>query len=80
MTHDHETDPELDDVAARLRAERAVPSGAFRGELKRHLRADGQPHLARPDLRRLITAYAGGGAALIAIAAVGLVGLGPFAA
>jgi hypothetical protein len=80
MTHDYETDPELDDVAARLGAERAVPSGAFRGELKRQLLADGQPQLARPDLRRVITAYAGGGAALIAIAAVGLVGVGPFAA
>ena len=80
MTHDYETDAELDEVVARLRTERAVPDAAFRGELKRDLLADGQPHPAPPDLRRLITAYAGGGAALIAIAAVGLVGLGPFAA
>jgi hypothetical protein len=80
MTHDHEFDPELDEVVARLGAERATPGAAFRGELKRHLLADDQPHAAPADLRRVIAAYAGGGAALIAIAAVGLIGVGPFAA
>jgi hypothetical protein len=80
VTHDYEIDPELDEVAARLRAERAVPSGAFRGELRRQLLADGQAHPAPLDLRRRITAYAGAGTVLVAVAAVGLIGVGPFAA
>jgi hypothetical protein len=80
MTHDDEIDPQQDEIVTRLRAERAVPSAAFRGELKRHLLADGRTEPGPTDFRRLITAYAGGGAALIAIAAVGLVGVGPFAA
>jgi hypothetical protein len=80
VTHERDIDPELDEVAARLHAERAVPGGAFRGELRRQLVADEQPDPAPLDLRRRITAYAGAGTALVAIAAVGLVGVGPFAA
>ena len=81
MTHAYETDPELREIAARLEAERAVPRAAFRGELQRHLLPGGEPHPASgPVLRRLIAAYAGAGTALVAIAALGLAGVGPFAA
>jgi hypothetical protein len=79
MTHDYDTDSELQDIAARLEAERAVPHPAFRGDLKRRLLPHGEPHVAPPGLLRLITAYAGTGSVLIAIAALGLAGLGPFA-
>ena len=74
--HDH--DPELEGVASRLEAERPVPRAAFRGELRRHLlgmRRDASPP---QRLRLLITAYAGTGTALLAVAAVGLAGVGPF--
>jgi hypothetical protein len=80
MTHEHEHDPELDGVASRLRAERAVPRPGFRGDLRRRLLADGTPHAAPPGLRRLIAAYASAGTALVAIAAIGVAGVGPFGA
>lgn len=80
MTHDYEPDPELDAIARRLEAERPVPRAAFRGELRRQLLASGRPRTAPQRLRLLIGAYASGGTALLAVAAVGLAGLGPFGA
>jgi len=74
-------DHDLDPIAKLLERERPVPRPAFRGELRRHLL--GQPRArqfmpARPRL--LVGAYGGSGTLLIAIAAVGLLGVGPLAA
>jgi hypothetical protein len=80
MTHDHEHDPELTEVSDRLRTSRAVPRPGFRGALRRRLLADDAPHAAPAGLRRVIAAYAGAGTVLVAIAAVGLAGVGPFGA
>lgn len=81
MMHEHDYDPELDDVAARLEAERPVPRAAFRGDLRRRLMARGRERQSAPArLRLAITAYAGSGTALLAVAAAGLAGIGPFGA
>ena len=69
----------LDRIADRLRAERPVPAPGFRGELRRRLLVGGRPPIAPRRLRLLITAYAGSGAVLMAIAAIGLAGVGPLA-
>jgi hypothetical protein len=74
-------DPELDPVARRLEQERPTPRAAFRGELRRRLLQAADLRSARPQrLRFLIAAYAGSGTVLLAIAALGLAGAGPFAA
>ena len=71
---------EIDPIAERLERERLVPTDAFRGELRRHLAAEAGARPRAPRrLRLLITAYAGRGVVLLAIAAVGLAGVGPFA-
>jgi len=80
MTHEFNSDPDLAQLEVRLEAERPVPRAAFRGELQRRLAAQGASRPATRRLRLLITAYAGSGAALLAIAVVGVVGAGPFAA
>ena len=73
-------DPALDDIASRLEDERPIPSAGFRGELRRGLIARlERDAFAGARLRRLIFAYATSGAALLAVAAVGLAGAGPFA-
>jgi hypothetical protein len=69
----------LDRIADRLRAERPVPAPGFRGELRRRLLVGGRRPIAPRRLRLLITAYAGSGAVLMAIAAIGLAGVGPLA-
>ena len=75
------------EVERRLEASRPVPRAAFRGELRRHLLTQGRvPSTqagvpSRPrGLKLLITAYAGSGVVLIAIATIGVAGGGPFAA
>jgi hypothetical protein len=74
-------DPNLERMAQRLEAERPVPHPAFRGELRRELLATERSGKAPPArLRARITAYAGSGAAMLLIAAVGLAGIGPFGA
>lgn len=79
--NEHDYDSELNDIAARLEAERPVPHPAFRGALRRRLMARRQRSQSAPArLRLAITAYAGSGAALLAVAAVGLAGIGPFGA
>ena len=71
---------EIDPIDERLERERLVPTAAFRGELRRHLTAEtGAGPRAPRRQRLLITAYAGSGGLLLAIAAVGLAGVGPFA-
>jgi hypothetical protein len=68
----------LEDMAARPEAERPVPRAAFRGELRRSLLAGAsRRQLAPPRLRLMVAALAGSGAVLLAIAAVGLAGVGP---
>ena len=79
MTHESDPDPDLAQLEARLEVARPVPRAAFRGELRRRLAAQGASRPATRRLRLLITAYAGSGAALLAIAAIGVVGAGPFA-
>ena len=74
-------DPGLDAVARRLAHERPVPHPAFRGELRRALVArERRRGLAPARVRLAITAYAGSGGALLAFAAAGLAGIGPFGA
>lgn len=78
--HDNHADPE--EIVRLLEASRPVPRPAFRGALRRTLLAqapDLPRALPRPVLMRQILAFAGSGAALLVIAAAGLVGLGPFA-
>jgi hypothetical protein len=75
-----ERDPALDETVRRLEAERPVPRPAYRGELRRRLMAEAG-RLPQPTrVRRLILAYAGSGFCLLAVAAVGLAGVGPLAA
>jgi hypothetical protein len=77
MTDEPTTDP----ITERLEAERPVPRAAFRGEARRALLAAARRRPAAPQrLRLMIAAYASSGLALLAIAAVGLAGAGPFAA
>ena len=68
-------------LARRLERERPVPRPGFRGSLGRSLTRQLEPHRA-PSRRLgvLIGAYTGSGLALLAVAALGLVGAGPLAA
>lgn len=69
------------ELADRLERDRPIPSSTFRGDLRRSLltRAGAQP--ARPQrLGALISAYAGSGVVLLAVAALGIAGVGPLAA
>lgn len=78
-----ELPPELDEgerealvaLALRLEATRPSPSTAFREELRQRL-------LPRrlPPASRLAAAYAVAGSLLLALAAAGLAGIGPFGA
>jgi hypothetical protein len=72
----------LQAVADRLESERPVPAAGFRASVRRRLIEQGgasvTPRPAR--LRVAILGYAGSGALLLLVAAVGLVGVGPFAA
>ena len=75
--HEFNDDP----LSQRLEAERPVPRAGFRAELRsRLLQAADRRRAAPGRLRLLIGAYAGAGAALLLIAAIGVGGAGPFAA
>lgn len=79
--YDYESHPELSAMAERLERERPVPAPGFRGELRRRLVAAAERRGTTPERLRLwIAGYATSGTALLAIAAVGLAGIGPFAA
>lgn len=81
MMREPEHNPELDEITTRLEAERPIPRPAFRGDLRRHLvELTGSRRPTPTRLRLAITAYAGSGTALLAVAAVGLAGVGPFGA
>ena len=72
---------EFDPIISRLDSERPVPRASFRGDLRRSLLADSRERHTRPArLRLLISAYAGSGLVLLAVAVVGLAGGGPLAA
>jgi hypothetical protein len=77
--HDRIDDPELGAIAERLEHERPAPSPAFRAGLLNSLTT---AETAQPTRRlwALAGAYGTAGLALLAIAAVGLAGAGPFAA
>jgi hypothetical protein len=72
----------LAEVADQLERSRPVPRPAFRGDLRRLL-ADGRRGSVATTASRwrvLVGAYSGLGALLLAVAAIGLAGAGPFGA
>lgn len=78
---EHTPDSERNEIEERLSLGRAVPRAGFRAELRSQLLtslgAAGRPPRR---LRLLVTAYAGAGAALLVILAIGVAGAGPLAA
>jgi hypothetical protein len=73
---DHEVE-----IEERLRAERPLPHPTFRGDLRRRLLGLEEAGFSRPrQLRLLLAAYASTGVALLAVALVGVLGVGPLAA
>jgi hypothetical protein len=74
-------DRDLTDIVQRLEAERPVPRAAFRGDLRRRLigMRPSRRRAARQRVGVLIGAYAASGTALLAVAAIGLAGVGPLA-
>ena len=70
-------DPELQSVEQRLVRERPIPTPAFRSELGALISRSGPQ---RQRVRVLISAYAGSGALLLAVAVLGVAGVGPLAA
>jgi hypothetical protein len=70
-------------IGERLRDERPVPRAGFRGDLRRALIAAGPARRgasAADRWRVQVATYSGLGTLLLAVAAAGLVGLGPFSA
>jgi hypothetical protein len=65
----------LEQLASRLVADRPVPRPAFRGDLRRSIAR--APHARRMRLR--VAAYLVSGAALLAIATLGVSDVGPLA-
>lgn len=71
----------LAELADRLERDRPVIASGFRGELRRGLlrRAGARPR--RPErLKAMVFAYAVSGATMLAVAALGVGGIGPLAA
>ena len=70
--------PVLASIAERIERDRPVPTARFRGDLRRRLEgsAPGMPAVRR---RRFALCYLIGGAGMLALAAIGLTGLGPLA-
>jgi hypothetical protein len=73
---------ELEETARLLEDSRPVPSPAFRGALQRSLarRRGSFTRRAQIHARRIVLAYGGSGTVMLVVAAVGLAGIGPFAA
>jgi hypothetical protein len=67
-------------TVARLRAERPVPAPTFRGDLRRRLVSTPRTRTAFGgfSVRVLAASYLGAGLILLAVAAAGLAGAGPF--
>jgi hypothetical protein len=75
-----EESPQPVELARRLEEERALPSPAFRAALRRTLLEDQRERaLARGRARLQIAAYGCSGGILLAIAALGVSGIGPLA-
>jgi hypothetical protein len=70
---------ELVSLAVRLAEQRPVPSAGLRSRIRSKL-LGGRAAVPRSRIAGLIFGYAASGAVLLAIAAVGLAGIGPFAA
>lgn len=66
----------LEALEARLERERPVPAPSFRGDLRRAVIALGHPRRRR---WRLGASLAATGATFLAVAAIGLAGVGPLA-
>lgn len=92
MTDPHELDPILpaeqrDDIvhlSERLEADRPFPSPGFRGNLRRRLLGTAsqprrQPSAAAARFRLWAAGYTAAGTLCLAVAAIVLVGVGPFA-
>ena len=68
-------------LADRLERDRPIPASGFRGRLRRSLLGGFESRARRPQrLRALVTAYAGSGFVLLAIATLGVSGVGPLSA
>jgi hypothetical protein len=71
-------------VSQRLERDRPLPRAAFRGDLRRRLlsgrRGGSEAAVAPGRWRILVATYSGLGALLLAVAAIGLAGAGPFSA
>jgi nitroreductase len=90
MTDRQDLDPDLtaDEraqlarMSERLERDRPLPRATFRGDLRRSLLAGGRAPAAvgLGRWRVLVATYSGLGALLLAVAAIGLAGAGPFAA
>jgi hypothetical protein len=92
MIDPHELDPilppaekaDLVRLSERLEADRPIPSPGFRGDLRRRLlgtssRPRRQPSAAAARFRLWAAGYTVAGTLCLAVAAVGLAGVGPFA-
>lgn len=92
MTDPHELDPilppgqreDLIRLSERLEADRPIPSPGFRGNLRRKLlgtdsRPRRQPSAVTARFRLWAAGYTAIGTLCLAVAAVGLAGVGPFA-
>jgi hypothetical protein len=72
---------DLAELARRLEEERPLPRAAFRATLRQSLLEDERRRaLVRARVRLQVAVYAGSGVALLAIAALGVSGVGPLAA
>lgn len=70
----------IDVVAERLHAVHPLPRAAFRSSLRARLsELEGKPAWPQARLRAQILSYAGAGSFLLAVAALGLAGVGPLA-
>jgi hypothetical protein len=68
-------------IARRLEQARPLPAPGFRGQLRRRLAdAEAAGAMAPRRARSLALSYAASGLLLLAVAAIGVVGSGPFAA
>jgi hypothetical protein len=69
----------IDRVGERLEAARPIPRAAFRAELRARLGRLGtaEPRWRPRHLGRLVAAYVGSGLLLLAVAGIGLAGVGP---
>lgn len=66
-------------LAERLERQRPVPAAGFRGDLRRQLLAGDATRPRPARLRLLIGTYASAGSLLLAVAAMGVSGIGPLA-